>query len=231
VEGVLYPPGRIFLLCLAQFIRNERCEQANILFVECKYVWLFRDLQVGRPLTAPDHLDRGAPTGCIGKIQFLGQSAHCSLDPQQRPTRDSPLQRLCQRLQWRWAEIAQGCSEDAIRHQLGTAKITHLTGVSLQAPEYMERQFEFGQIVNEGDKLGEQRLRKADVAYPAGRETAEHPHRTLTGSELNRLLTRLGIEELSQPVAEEELHGACGAVPVFGDDDVGNVLPFGLRVV
>ncbi len=49
--------------------------------------------------------------------------------------------------------------------------------------------------------------------------------------ELHCLLARLGVEELGQVLAEEELYCAGGAVAMLAHQDVGNVLLLGFRVV
>ena len=58
-----------------------------------------------------------------------------------------------------------------------------------------------------------------------------HTRKSSALRELHRLLARLGVEELGQVLAEEELYHAGGAVAMLAHQDVGNVLLLGFRVI
>ena len=58
-----------------------------------------------------------------------------------------------------------------------------------------------------------------------------HKRKSSALPELHRLLARLGVEELGQVLAEEELYHSGGAVAMLAHQDVGNVLFLGFRVI
>jgi len=105
---------------------------------------------------------------------------------------------------------------------------------ALAAGEGIQRiqaELELAQIVDRRQQLAEESLRHGRHALTSLREAGEAlaAHPTLEGGALDRLFSqvngaRLGILELGQVLAEDELHAADRAVAVFGHHDLGNVL-------
>jgi hypothetical protein len=240
-EGLLEPHARIFLLGLAQHVRDQRGQCADILLVQRKHIrpfdgWHIVDIRRVE-LSALDGFDGHASARRVETEEL----ARFILYFEQGPALDGFVGARGESAKVRAAQKADGS--------------LHM----LDPPEGVERRPQLVRVFDLSQQIAQKRIRDGGKCFGGGEAVKSRhfhsvhglrgfhgvariyfkksvfirviseirvPHLPITSRqllvELNMLRRR--VLELGQRTAEDQLHTADRSIAVLGDDDLGDVL-------